>query len=193
MNQQNADAVLVRKGFQRTNVLVVTGVHTATLVAGTDFLQGVNDHQPGIRMVVKKADNLLLQALPNARTFGLQNQLLPALLGPANRANPAGSKPGIIHLVGGIGVDSKSSAEITFGNFVVYIAPPFLYTILFQLSHINDILCVYRIVLYSSKLYAPNRYPAPQTRQTAVLQVMSRRVRRGVSAPHGADLGGYCE
>jgi hypothetical protein len=45
-------------------------------------------------------------------------------------------------LVGGIGVDSKSSAEITFGNFVVYIAPPFLYNILFQLSHINDNLCV---------------------------------------------------
>lgn len=80
VNQQNTDAVLICKGFQRTNVLVVTGVHTATLVAGTDFLQGINDYQPGIRMVVKKAGNLFLQALPNARTFGLQNQPLRGIL-----------------------------------------------------------------------------------------------------------------
>ena len=80
VNQQNTDAVLGCKGFQRTNVLVVTGVHTATLVAGTDFLQGINDYQPGIRMVVKKAGNLFLQALPNARTFGLQNQPLRGIL-----------------------------------------------------------------------------------------------------------------
>mgnify|MGYP005877351975 CR=1 FL=1 len=80
VNQQNTDAVLGCKGFQRTNVLVVTGVHTAALVAGTDFLQGINDYQPGIRMVVKKAGNLFLQALPNARTFGLQNQLFWRIL-----------------------------------------------------------------------------------------------------------------
>lgn len=80
VNQQNTDAVLICKGFQRTNVLVVTGVHTATLVAGTDFLQGINDYQPGIRMVVKKAGNLFLQALSNSRTFGLQNQLFRRIL-----------------------------------------------------------------------------------------------------------------
>ena len=80
VNQQNTDAVLVCKGFQRTNVLVVTGVHTAALVAGTNFLQGINDYQPGIRMVVKKAGNLFLQALPNARTFGLKDQPLRGIL-----------------------------------------------------------------------------------------------------------------
>lgn len=80
VNQQNTDAVLGCKGFQRTNVLVVTGVHTAALVAGTDFLQGINDYQPGIRMVVKKAGNLFLQALSNSRTFGLQNQLFRRIL-----------------------------------------------------------------------------------------------------------------
>ena len=53
---------------------------TATLVAGTDFLQGINDYQPGIRMVVKKAGNLFLQALPNARTFGLKDQPLRGIL-----------------------------------------------------------------------------------------------------------------
>ena len=80
VNQQNTDAVLGCKGFQRTNVLVVTGVHTAALVAGANFLQGINDYQPGIRMAVKKAGNLFLQALPNARTFGLQNQLFWRIL-----------------------------------------------------------------------------------------------------------------
>ena len=80
VNQQNTDAVLGCKGFQRTNVLVVTGVHTAALVAGAHFLQGINDYQPGIRMAVKKAGNLFLQALSNSRTFGLQNQLFRRIL-----------------------------------------------------------------------------------------------------------------
>ena len=80
VNQQNTDAVLGCKGFQRTNVLVVTGVHTAALVAGTDFLQGINDYQPGIRMVVKKAGNLFLQALSDTLAFGLQNQLFWRIL-----------------------------------------------------------------------------------------------------------------
>lgn len=78
--QQNADAVLVRKRFQRADVLIVVGIHTAALVAGTDFLQGINDYQPGIRMVVKKADNLRLQALPDTLAFGLQDQPLRGIL-----------------------------------------------------------------------------------------------------------------
>ena len=46
------------------------------------------------------------------------SQLLPALLGPANSANPAGSRPGIIHFTGGSGVERSSSAVIDFGSFV---------------------------------------------------------------------------
>ena len=80
MNQQNADAVLICQGFQRAYILVVTGVHTATLVAGTNFLQGINDYQPGIRMVVKKAGNLFLQTLSDTLAFGLQNQLFRCIL-----------------------------------------------------------------------------------------------------------------
>ena len=60
MNQQNTDAVLVCQRFQRTDVLVVAGVHTAALVAGAHFLQGVNDYQPGIRIVMNKVHNLFL-------------------------------------------------------------------------------------------------------------------------------------
>ena len=46
---------------------------------------------------------------------------LPALLGPANSANPAGSRPGIIHFTGGIGVASNAPAVMVFGNLVVVI------------------------------------------------------------------------
>ena len=49
------------------------------------------------------------------------SQLLPALLGPANIASPAGSRPGIIHFTGGIGVASSAPAVIVFGNLVVVI------------------------------------------------------------------------
>ena len=49
------------------------------------------------------------------------SQLLPALLGPANSASPAGSKSGMIHLTGGSGVESSSSAEIVFGSFSQFI------------------------------------------------------------------------
>ena len=80
VNQQNTDAVLGCKGFQRTNVLVVTGVHTAALVAGAHFLQGVNDYQPGIRIVMNKVHNLFLQALSDTLAFGLQNQLFRRIL-----------------------------------------------------------------------------------------------------------------
>ena len=75
-----ADAVLVRKRFQCADVLVVTGVHTAALVAGAHFLQGVNDYQPGIRIVMNKVHNLFLQSLSDTLAFGLQNQLFWRIL-----------------------------------------------------------------------------------------------------------------
>ena len=80
MNQQNTDAVLVCQRFQRTDVLVVAGVHTAALVAGAHFLQGVNDYQPGIRIVMNKVHNLFLQSLSDTLAFGLQNQLFRCIL-----------------------------------------------------------------------------------------------------------------
>ena len=80
VNQQNTDAVLVCQGFQRTDILIVTGVHTAALVAGTDFLQGINDYQPGIRIVMNKVHNLFLQSLSDTLAFGLQNQLFRRFL-----------------------------------------------------------------------------------------------------------------
>ena len=49
VHQQDADVVSVGKGFQGAHVPVVAGVDVSVGVAGAHLLQGVDDHQPGVR------------------------------------------------------------------------------------------------------------------------------------------------
>ena len=74
VDQQNADIVLVRQCFQGADFLVIAGIHTVVLVAGTHLLQGINDNQPGVWVLVDKADKLFLQPLPDAAAFRLHDQ-----------------------------------------------------------------------------------------------------------------------
>jgi len=74
VDQQNADIVLVCQCFQGADFLVIAGIHTVVLVAGTHLLQGVDDDQPGIWVLVDKADKLFLQPLPDAAAFRLHDQ-----------------------------------------------------------------------------------------------------------------------
>ena len=74
VDQQNADVILVRQCFQRADFLVIAGIHTVVLVAGTNLLQGINDDQSGVRVLIDKADKLFLQPLPDAAAFRLHDQ-----------------------------------------------------------------------------------------------------------------------
>ena len=57
-------------GIHRLAVIVI---HTVVLVAGTHLLQGVDDDQHGIRVLIDKADKLFLQPLPDAAAFRLHD------------------------------------------------------------------------------------------------------------------------
>ena len=74
VDQQNADVILVRQCFQRADLLVITGIHTVVLIAGTNLLQGVDDDQPGVRVLIEEAGELFFQPLPDAVAFRLHNQ-----------------------------------------------------------------------------------------------------------------------
>ena len=74
VDQQNADIVLISQCFQGANFLVIAGIHTVVLVVGTNLLQSVDDDQPGIWVLVDKADKLFFQPLPDAAAFRLHDQ-----------------------------------------------------------------------------------------------------------------------
>ena len=74
VDQQNADVILVSQCFQRADLLVITGIHTVVLIAGTNLLQGVDDDQPGVRVLIEETCKLLFQPLPDAATFRLHDQ-----------------------------------------------------------------------------------------------------------------------
>jgi len=74
VDQQNADVILVRQCFQRADLLVIAGIHTVVLVAGTNLLQGINDDQPGVRVLIEEAGELFFQPLPDAAAFRLHDQ-----------------------------------------------------------------------------------------------------------------------
>ena len=59
--------------------------------------------------------------LRNLQTEPQGQPTLARFAGPAKIASPAGSKPGIIHFTGGIGVASSAPAVMVFGNLVVVI------------------------------------------------------------------------
>ena len=74
VDQQNADIVLISQCFQGADFLVIAGIHTVVLVAGTHLLQGVDDDQPGVRVLIEEAGELFFQPLPYAATFRLHDQ-----------------------------------------------------------------------------------------------------------------------
>ena len=74
VDQQNADIVLISQCLQCADFLVIAGIHTVVLVAGTHLLQGVDDNQPGVRMLIEEAGELFFQPLPDAAAFRLHDQ-----------------------------------------------------------------------------------------------------------------------
>jgi len=74
VDQQNADVILVRQCLQRTDLLVIAGIHTVVLVAGTHLLQGIDDDQPGVRVLIEETCELFFQPLPDAAAFRLHDQ-----------------------------------------------------------------------------------------------------------------------
>ena len=74
VDQQNADVILIRQCFQGADLLVIAGIHTVVLVAGTHLLQGVDDDQPGVRMLIDEAGELFFQPLPDTAAFRLHDQ-----------------------------------------------------------------------------------------------------------------------
>jgi len=74
VDQQNADVILVRQCLQGADLLVIAGIHTVVLVVGTNLLQGINDDQPGVRVLIEETCKLFLQPLPDAAAFRLHDQ-----------------------------------------------------------------------------------------------------------------------
>jgi len=74
VDQQNANIILVRQCLQRADFLVIAGIHTVVLVAGAHLLQGVDDNQPGVRVLIDEAGELFFQPLPDAAAFRLHDQ-----------------------------------------------------------------------------------------------------------------------
>lgn len=65
VDQQQGDVVLIRQGFQSRHILVVGGIDSFPLVRHPHLLQGVNDHQPGVRVGCQEGFQLLFQAPAN--------------------------------------------------------------------------------------------------------------------------------
>ena len=74
VDQQNADIVLISQCFQGADFLVIAGIHTVVLVAGTHLLQGIDDDQPGVRVLIEETCELFFQPLPDAAAFRLHDQ-----------------------------------------------------------------------------------------------------------------------
>jgi len=74
VDQQNADVILVRQCLQGADFLVIAGIHTVVLVVGTNLLQGINDDQSGIRVLIEETCELFFQPLPDAAAFRLHDQ-----------------------------------------------------------------------------------------------------------------------
>lgn len=74
VDQQNADIVLISQCLQCADLLVIAGIHTVVLVAGTHLLQGVDDNQSGVRVLIDEAGELFFQPLPYAAAFRLHDQ-----------------------------------------------------------------------------------------------------------------------
>mgnify|MGYP007043340695 CR=1 FL=1 len=74
VDQQNADIVLISQCLQCADLLVIAGIHTVVLVAGTYLLQGVDDDEANIRVSMDETDDLFFQSLPNSVAFRLQNE-----------------------------------------------------------------------------------------------------------------------
>lgn len=72
VDKQQSDVVLVRQGFQGRHILVVGGIDSFPLVRHPHLLQGVNDHQPGVRVGCQEGFQLLFQALTDRVTGCLE-------------------------------------------------------------------------------------------------------------------------
>ena len=73
-HQQNADIVLISQCLQCADFLVIAGIHTVVLVVGTNLLQGINDDQSGIQVLIEETCELFFQPLPDAAAFRLHDQ-----------------------------------------------------------------------------------------------------------------------
>ena len=98
----------------------------------------------------------------------------------------------MIHLTGGSGVESSSSAGSFLEVFHNSFASSFLFWYISIISYYRLFVC--------SKFYSPvlscTAHAAPQPHKRAkrrVFWLFRIRVLRVASAPHRADLGGYCE
>ena len=74
MHQQQPDAAAVRQGFQRAHILVIAGVSAVVRVGGADLLQGVDDHQPGFKVLGQEFLDLGFQPVPDGAACGLEVQ-----------------------------------------------------------------------------------------------------------------------
>ena len=70
----------VGQGFQGAHVPVVTGVDVAVGIAGAHLLQGVDDHQPGVRADGQKLLDLFLKTMAQSLAGGLEIEIVRHLL-----------------------------------------------------------------------------------------------------------------
>ena len=80
VHQQDADVVPVGQGFQGAHVPVVAGVDVAVGIAGAYLLQGVDDHQPGVRAGGQKLLDLFLKTVSQSLAGGLEIEVVWHLL-----------------------------------------------------------------------------------------------------------------
>ena len=80
VHQQDADVVPVGQEFQGAHVPVVAGVDVAVGIAGAHLLQGVDDHQPGVRADGQKLLDLFLKTVAQPLAGGLEIEVVRHLL-----------------------------------------------------------------------------------------------------------------
>ena len=76
MHQQDADVVPVSQGFQGAHVPIVAGVDIAVSIASAHLLQGVDDHQPGVRADGQELLDLFLEAMAQPLAGGLKVEVV---------------------------------------------------------------------------------------------------------------------
>src|SRR5699024_2019129 len=75
MDNQQADAMVVRELFKASDDLVILRVAVAISCRLSDLLQGVNDDQPGIWMLLDEILQLFIQAV--SQLLGIGGEMKP--------------------------------------------------------------------------------------------------------------------
>ena len=74
MNKEQTNTEIISKFFQPCYDLVIIGIAILITAELSDLLQGVNDDQPSVRVLIEEAGELFFQPLPDAAAFRLHDQ-----------------------------------------------------------------------------------------------------------------------